>query len=99
MTVAGDGKLAVGDVNFWGEMDHQSAEFAPVMEQVDDAFIMLFTAGAAKGVAVPLRGMLSFYLYTHYAVDLRPKDKFWNIADPGWTYGFYYCVTRALMIG
>ncbi|MFJ2987531.1 AMP-binding protein [Collimonas sp. NPDC087041] len=102
MTVAGAAELAAGDFNFWNEMDRQSTEFAPVMRQADDAFIMLFTSGTtgpAKGVAVPLRAMLSFYVYTRYAVDLRPEDKFWNIADPGWAYGLYYCVTGPLMMG
>jgi acetyl-CoA synthetase len=33
------------------------------------------------------------------AVDLRPEDRFWNIADPGWAYGLYYAVTGPLMMG
>jgi acetyl-CoA synthetase len=33
------------------------------------------------------------------AVDLRPEDRFWNIADPGWAYGLYYAVTGPLMLG
>ncbi|AIY40652.1 Acetyl-coenzyme A synthetase [Collimonas arenae] len=102
MTVHGDSALEAGDFAFWPEMDKQPAEFEPVMRKADDAFIMLFTSGTtgpAKGVAVPLRAMLSFYVYTRYAVDLRPEDSFWNIADPGWAYGLYYCVTGPLMMG
>jgi acetyl-CoA synthetase len=33
------------------------------------------------------------------AVDLRPEDRFWNIADPGWAYGLYYAVTGPLLLG
>ena len=33
------------------------------------------------------------------AVDLRPEDQFWNIADPGWAYGLYYAVTGPLLLG
>ncbi|MEO6920438.1 MAG: AMP-binding protein [Collimonas sp.] len=102
MTVQGESALEAGDFAFWAEIDRQPAEFEPVMRKADDAFIMLFTSGTtgpAKGVAVPLRAMLSFYVYTRYAVDLRPEDSFWNIADPGWAYGLYYCVTGPLMMG
>ncbi|MDB5766784.1 MAG: Acetyl-coenzyme synthetase [Collimonas fungivorans] len=91
-----------GDFGFWPELEQQSSEFAPVMRKADDAFIMLFTSGTtgpAKGVAVPLRAMLAFYVYTRYAMDVRPEDAFWNIADPGWAYGLYYCVTGPMLMG
>ncbi|HWW08479.1 AMP-binding protein [Collimonas sp.] len=100
MTVAD--QAPAGDFGFWDQLDRQSTEFAPVMRKADDAFIMLFTSGTtgpAKGVAVPLRAMLAFYVYTRYAMDLRPEDAFWNIADPGWAYGLYYCVTGPLLMG
>lgn len=100
MTVADE--TAAGDFNFRAEMERQPAEFAPVMRKADDAFIMLFTSGTtgpAKGVAVPLRAMLAFYVYTRYAMDVRPEDAFWNIADPGWAYGLYYCVTGPMLMG
>jgi len=102
MTVAGDNQAQAGDFSFWAEMERQPTGFAPVMRKADDAFIMLFTSGTtgpAKGVAVPLRAMLAFYVYTRYAMDVRPEDAFWNIADPGWAYGLYYCVTGPLLMG
>ena len=97
-----DGGIDAGDDHFWEALDRQSIEFAPVMRSGNDAFMMMFTSGTtgpAKGVVVPLRAMLSFYVYTRYAVDLRPEDAFWNIADPGWAYGLYYCVTGPLLMG
>ncbi|MFC5472475.1 AMP-binding protein [Paraherbaspirillum soli] len=104
MTVGGErGRgIARGDFSFWAELDNHSPEFAPVPRQADDPFMMLFTSGTtgpAKGVAVPLKAMLSFYVYTRYAIDLRPEDAFWNIADPGWAYGLYYCITGPLLMG
>lgn len=33
------------------------------------------------------------------AIDLRPEDHFWNLADPGWAYGLYYAVTGPLSLG
>jgi acetyl-CoA synthetase len=34
-----------------------------------------------------------------YAIDLRPEDAYWNIADPGWAYGLYFAVIGPLLLG
>ena len=68
----------------------------------NDAFMLMSTSGTTglpKGVEVPLKALLSFYVYMHDAIDLRPEDKFWNIADPGWAYGLYYAVAGPLFMG
>ena len=57
------------------------------------------TVGNPKGVAVPHKALLSFIAYMKYAVDLRPEDKFWNMADPGWAYGLYFAVVGAPLVG
>ena len=72
------------------------------MRRGEDLFLMMSTSGTtglAKGVPVPLKALLPFHIYMRDAVDLRPEDKFWNIADPGWAYGLYYAVTGPLMMG
>jgi acetyl-CoA synthetase len=43
--------------------------------------------------------LLTFRVYMTDAVDLRPEDAYWNIADPGWAYGLYYAVTGPLLLG
>jgi acetyl-CoA synthetase len=91
-----------GDLDFDAELARQSATFAPVPRSGDDLFMMLSTSGTTglpKGVPVPLKALLSFAVYMRDAVDLRPEDRFWNIADPGWAYGLYYAVTGPLMLG
>jgi acetyl-CoA synthetase len=88
--------------DFWAEMQGQSPDFAPVMRSGTDIFMMMSTSGTTglpKGVAVPLNALRSIYVYMRDAVDLRPEDKFWNIADPGWAYGLYYAVTGPLLMG
>ncbi|MCF4164064.1 AMP-binding protein [Zavarzinia compransoris] len=91
-----------GDLNFHAELDAQSTDFEPVPRAPDDAFLLMFTSGTTglpKGVPVPLKALLSFGVYMRDAVDLRPDDVFWNIADPGWAYGLYYAVTGPLLLG
>jgi acetyl-CoA synthetase len=57
------------------------------------------TVGKSKGILIPARALLSFHLYMKYAIDLRPEDRFWNVADPGWAYGLYYAVVGPLQLG
>jgi acetyl-CoA synthetase len=87
---------------FATELERQPATFEPVLRSGDDPFLMLFTSGTtgpAKGVTVPLKALLSFFVYTRWALDLREDDAFWNIADPGWAYGLYYAVVGPLLLG
>jgi acetyl-CoA synthetase len=88
--------------DFDSELDARSPVFAPVMRDGNDGMFLLFTSGTtgpAKGVPVPLRALLSFRVYMSYAIDLRPDDVFWNVADPGWAYGLYYGVIGPLLLG
>ena len=91
-----------GDFDFRAELAAQGPVFEPVPRRGEDLFLMMSTSGTtglAKGVPVPLKALLPFYVYMRDAVDLRPEDRFWNIADPGWAYGLYYAVTGPLMMG
>jgi acetyl-CoA synthetase len=99
---SGADKVRAGDLDFGAELARQPASFEPVLRSGNDAFMLMSTSGTTglpKGVEVPLKALLSFYVYMHDAVDLRPEDKFWNIADPGWAYGLYYAVAGPLLMG
>ncbi len=90
------------DIDFKTGVEAQSDIFAPVMRKGDDAFLLMSTSGTTgppKGLKIPLRGLLGILNYMRFALDLRPDDVFWNIADPGWAYGLYYAVTGPLMMG
>lgn len=94
--------LPPGDIDFLAAIDAHSDSFEPVLRKGTDLFLMMSTSGTTglpKGVPVPLRALLAFGAYMRDAVDLRPEDKFWNIADPGWAYGLYYAITGPLLLG
>ncbi|WP_415883015.1 AMP-binding protein [Neptuniibacter sp. QD34_54] len=93
---------ATNDLDFVAEIEQQSTEFTPVKIGKDDPFLQMFTSGTvgkSKGVAVPSRALLSFYVYMRFAIGLRPEDTYWNVADPGWAYGLYYAVVGPLLLG
>jgi len=96
------GAAADGDIDYRAALAGQSDTFEPVMRRGDDQFLMMFTSGTTgppKGMAVPLKALLSFAAYMKFGIDLRPDDRFWNIADPGWAYGLYYAVIGPLLLG
>lgn len=90
------------DLDYHQQMQAQSDRFEPVLIQADEPMLQMFTSGTvgkSKGVAVPVRALLSFYVYMRYAIDLQPQDRYWNVADPGWAYGLYYAVLGPLLLG
>lgn len=96
------GRAAPTDLVLAEELPRQSAACTPVMRSIEDPFLMMFTSGttgAAKPLLVPLKAIAAFVGYMRDAVGLRPDDRFWNIADPGWAYGLYYGVTGPLAMG
>src|SRR5690606_30876683 len=91
-----------GDLDFHTALDAASADCAPVLLSGEAPFLLMFTSGTtgpAKPLEVPLRAIVAFQGYMRDAIDLRPEDNFWNLADPGWAYGLYYAVTGPLALG
>lgn len=87
---------------FAAEMNAQADDFEPVLLGGDDPFVIMFTSGTTgrpKGVRYPLRMLLAAAVYMLDAIDLRPSDRYWNVADPGWAYGMLYAVLGPLLLG
>ncbi|BBP64975.1 AMP-binding protein [Pseudomonas sp. Cab53] len=104
VTVGGEQGRGIvrGDYSFWAEVTNHSNQCEPVMLTGEDPFLLMFTSGTtgpAKALSVPLKAIVAFQSYTRDAVDLRPEDAFWNLADPGWAYGIYFGVTGPLAMG
>ncbi|MEN5364148.1 AMP-binding protein [Brevundimonas intermedia] len=90
------------DIDFHRALAGQPDTFEPVLRRGSDGLMMMATSGTTglpKAVMVPLRALAAFDVYMREAVDLRPDDRFWNIADPGWAYGLYYAVAGPLLLG
>jgi acetyl-CoA synthetase len=80
----------------------EPAGFAPVSLKVSDPFVLLYTSGTTgtpKAVLYPLTMLLPVGVYMRDAIDLRPSDRYWNIADPGWAYGMLYAAIGPLLLG
>ncbi|MBC3478646.1 acyl-CoA synthetase [Pseudomonas taiwanensis] len=95
-------KAPVGELDFHQVLAAADQHCEPVMRSDDDPFLLMFTSGTtgpAKPLEVPLRAIVAFQGYMRDAIDLRPDDNFWNLADPGWAYGLYYAVTGPLSLG
>ncbi|MEH3120122.1 MAG: AMP-binding protein [Methylorubrum populi] len=90
------------DLDFWAASEAMPGGAVPVPCDAEDPFLIMFTSGTtgpAKPLLVPIKAIVAFVGYMRDAVDLRPDDRFWNIADPGWAYGLYYAVTGPLAMG
>ena len=80
----------------------EATDFAPVTLTGDDPFVLLYTSGTTgrpKAVLYPLAMLLPVGIYMRDAIDLRPTDRYWNIADPGWAYGMFYALIGPLLLG
>ncbi|CAK9890274.1 MULTISPECIES: AMP-binding protein [Pseudomonas] len=90
------------DIDFHTALTAASEHCEPVLLDAEAPFLLMFTSGTtgpAKPLEVPLRAIVAFQGYMRDAIDLRPEDNFWNLADPGWAYGLYYAVTGPLALG
>lgn len=90
------------DIPFWDELNKHAADFEPYPGGPEHPFLMMFTSGTtgpSKSLSIPLKALAGFVSYMRDGMDLRPEDKYWNIADPGWAYGLYYAVTGVLAYG
>jgi len=67
-----------------------------------DPFVVIFTSGTTgspKGVRWSLNHLLPIATYMRDAIGLRPEDRYWNVADPGWAYGMAYAIIGPLLLG
>jgi acetyl-CoA synthetase len=93
---------APGSHSFAMALAAQPAAFAPVKCLGDDPFVTLFTSGTTgnpKCIRYSLHLLLAAAAYMREGLDLRPSDRYWNVADPGWAYGMLYGIMGPLLLG
>jgi len=67
-----------------------------------DPFVIIYTSGTTgppKGAMCTLRLLAAVDAYMHFGLDVRDNDVYWNMADPGWAYGFAFALLGPLLIG
>lgn len=97
-----NGRSRNEDIDLASDLSQYDTTYAPVECNGDDSFLLMSTSGTTglpKGLSVPIRALISFRAYMTFAIDLRPDDVYWNMADPGWAYGLYYAVVGPLLLG
>jgi acetyl-CoA synthetase len=103
VTVAGpDDTLAPGDVPFQAALYAAQPVAEPVVFGADDTIILIYTSGTTgqpKGVQYPARLLAWIASYAHFGLDLRDDDVYWNISDPGWSYGLVCGMMVSLFTG
>ncbi|WP_078886274.1 acetate--CoA ligase [Streptomyces sp. MUSC 125] len=57
------------------------------------------TTGAPKGAIHVHEAVVAHHITAAYALDLRPEDRYWCTADPGWVTGMSYGIIAPLTHG
>ncbi|MGC9343491.1 MAG: acetate--CoA ligase [Bacteroidales bacterium] len=95
------------DRDFWYHdlmgMPIASPKCETVKMDAEDPLFILYTSGTTgkpKGL-IHTHGGYSVYTYTtfKYVFDIRPEDRWWCAADPGWITGHSYIVYGPMITG
>jgi acetyl-CoA synthetase len=92
-----DGCLLLTDV-----MDAAGTGLPVVRTGPEDPALLHFTSGTTgrpKAAIQPHGAILAQYASSRLALDLRPEDRFWCTADPGWVTGTAYGIVGPLSVG
>jgi acetyl-CoA synthetase len=98
----GAGDLPEGTLDFAELMARVSEEFTSVATADEDIALLHFTSGTTgrpKGVLHAHAAVIAHYATARFALDLKPSDRYWCTADPGWVTGMSYGVIAPLTCG
>ncbi len=94
--------LRTGDISFWRAIEGAPKEFETVPTKAGDIAVLQYTSGTTglpKGTAIPHHGLLTVLPYPVYLMDVKPDDRVWGFADPGWIYGLFTVGCTLLCLG
>jgi acetyl-CoA synthetase len=98
----GDGTPPPGTMDFAELMSRASDEFASIETAEDEIALLHFTSGTTgrpKGVLHAHAAVIAHHATARLALDLKPSDRYWCTADPGWVTGMTYGVIAPLTCG
>jgi acetyl-CoA synthetase len=90
---AGDSPLQAREVPFQMEQAPRVENFAVHPTTAESPSVLHYTSGTTgqpKGAQHVHYSLISQYLTAKYVLDLRPNDRYWCNADPGWVTGTSY---------
>jgi acetyl-CoA synthetase len=102
LTGAGGRVLPPGTLDLDRLLAAASPEFATVATTAEDPALLHFTSGTTgrpKGVLHVHDAVVAQQVTARLALDLRPNDRYWCTADPGWVTGMTYGVLAPLLCG
>lgn len=93
LLVNAEHNLKQGEISYESETNKASESFKIRWVDPEDYLFILYTSGTTgkpKGVTHVHNDMVSHYITTKWALDLREDDVYWCTADPGWVTGTVY---------
>jgi len=94
--------LAAGDIPFRASIEKARPVAEAASYKGSDPFVIIYTSGTTgppKGALCSVKLMAGIEAYMYLGLDLRDNDVYWNMADPGWGYGFAFALTGPLLVG
>src|SRR5579884_563948 len=88
--------------DFWLKVRDAEELSRNVKRRGGDLLIVSYTSGPTgqpKGALIPVKSLAAIEGYMRLALDVRPDDAYWNIADPGWAYGLYFALIGPMILG
>lgn len=91
-----------GDIAFWASLEKAQPVRETVAFAAGDPIAIIYTSGTTgppKGATCTAKVLATIEAYMHFGLDIRDDDVYWNMADPGWAYGFAFALLGPLLIG
>ena len=97
-----EAEVPPGTINFAREMTGADDGPPAIDTDAEDPAILHFTSGTTgtpKGAVHVHEAVVAHHMTARLALDLRPGDRFWCTADPGWVTGVSYGIVAPLAVG
>ncbi len=102
LTDAEEGSLPPGTTSLPAAMRRASETFEVVATRPEDMALLHFTSGTTgrpKGAVHVHEAVVAHHVTGKLALDIRPGDRVWCTADPGWVTGMSYGIIAPLTNG